>query len=143
MSSRFERHIVLVCRCTSTCADQSRSFKDITIYIDVSAIIFRVRRLNRILSFIRWYVKITRILLGRDDLKFLDDSKARWSRREFIGTGSTSSNYRLRNSVAKRSDFRGITWISRRRYKVTSLPAIYAPLSTSIHCSTRSLRGER
>lgn len=48
MSSRFERHIVLVCRCTSTCADQSRSFKDITIYIDVSAIIFRVRRLNRI-----------------------------------------------------------------------------------------------
>lgn len=67
---------------------------------------------------------------------------SRWfeGKREKIPWGSrfyTSSNYRLRNSVAERSDFRGITWIPRCRYKATSLPRIYAPLSTSNHCSTR------
>lgn len=46
---------------------------------------------------------------------------------EFPSDSSAFSNYRLRNSAAQRSDSRGITWISRCRYKATSLRRIYAP----------------
>ena len=55
---------------------------------------------------------------------------------------SASSNYRLRNSVAERSDFPGITWISRRRNRMmTSTPKFMLEDALLLSITPGDLRG--